>query len=223
MTGLRNEDVGKIFEKAICIAYGTPYVGSYKYSVEDATALSTRLAKLSTLFPMCTHTARRGARYDFTAFDGQRLSAKTSKTRDGKIAPQVIGQPQPAKFCSILGIEFTSTLELKKYIQNEFIHILPVLMDYTFDCPNVYYSKPKDTIKFIKLTRNIPWHDFEYVWTCDWSSWNNSSTLKLKTAAGDIPIIEFQFHSKSRTNMAIRWHYDNLINHFKDHFEIQLL
>ena len=220
---LKTEDLGKIFEKAICLRYGIDYIGKYKYSLEEATAMSEKLTKLPDLFPICTHTAKRGARYDFTAFDGQHLSAKTSKTRNSKIAPQVIGQPQPKKFCSLLNVPFTTVPDLKKHIQIEFIHILPVLMEFTFDCPNLYYNKPNNTIQFIKLKNNILWHDFEYVWTCDWTSWNNSSSLKLKTPKGDIPIVEFQFHSKSRTNMAVRWYYDNLITHFKDHFEIQLL
>jgi hypothetical protein len=223
MTGLRTEDVGKIFEKAICITYDIAFDGKFKYSVEDATSLSSRLAKLPTLFPMCTHTGKRGARYDFTAFDGQHLSSKTSKARSGKVAPQVIGQAKPEKFCDILEIPFTTIPDLKKYIQTEFVHVLPIMMEYTFDCPNVYYNKGENTIQFITLASTIPWHEFEYVWTCDWSSWNNSSTLKLKTIRGDVAIVEFQFHSKSRTNMAVRWHYDNLITHFKDHFEITLL
>lgn len=223
MAKLLTENTGKIFEKAICIAYGIPYDGKFKYSLEEAELLSRRLIRLPEFFPVCTHSAKRGARYDFTTADGLHLSAKTSKHRSGKIAPQVIGQSQPSKFCSILEIPYTTIPDLKKYIQTEFIHVLPVLVEYTFDCPNIYYNQSKNTIQYIRLKQPIPWHNYQYTWTCDWTSWNNSSSLKLKAAEKDISIVEFQFHTKSRTNMAIRWFYDAVLDYFKDYFEITVL
>lgn len=67
-TPLKTEDTGKIFEKAICDAYGIPYDGPFQYSQADVDKLTPRLKRLVTdnLFPMCAHTASKGARYDFT-------------------------------------------------------------------------------------------------------------------------------------------------------------
>ena len=81
MTTLLTEDTGKMFEMAICLAYGIPFDGKYKYGMELPIALQPRLAKLPTLFPKCTHSAKRGARYDFTCIDDttKHLSAKTIK------------------------------------------------------------------------------------------------------------------------------------------------
>ena len=205
---LLTEDLGKIFEKAICLYMGIEYDGKYKYSVEAAQALVPRLEQLGALFPSaCLHSAKGGARYDFTGLDGRsHLSAKTSKALCGKVAPQVIGQPQPALFCEKLGIPFTDVAGLKQYIQENITSVLPVLMQHTFDCDTLYYNKARGTIKFVRLVKPIDWTAFTFSWTKHWSAWNNSSTLKIEgRASGPVPLVEFQFHSKSRTNMAIRW------------------
>jgi hypothetical protein len=92
---LLTEDLGKMFEMAICLTFGIPYDGKYKYGMEFPEQLKPRLAKLTELFPMCSHTAKKGARYDYTSVDGtQHLSAKTNKKgkKIGRVAPQVIGQ-----------------------------------------------------------------------------------------------------------------------------------
>jgi hypothetical protein len=220
---LKTEDLGKIFEMAICLAYKTPYVGPFKYDMEAATSLSLRLTSLPELFPACTHTATKGARYDFTsATDAtQHLSAKTSKVKAAKVAPQVIGQSSPETFCSLIGIPFTDVPTLKHYIQTHVATILPVMVNYTFDCPNIYYNQPTDRIRYIKLHTDIDWTSYEYEWTCPSDTWGNSSTLKIKTPSGFKSLAEFQFHTKSRTNMAVRWCYDVFLDVFRENLTIR--
>ena len=217
---LRTEDTGKIFERAICLAYNTPYVGPYKYGLEKPMTLAPRLAALVEMIPACTHTASRGARYDFTAEDNH-LSAKTSKRRGAKVAPQVIGQCQPTKFCELVGIAFVDVPTLKHWIQTHVADVLPVLAAHTFDCPNVYWNAETDEIKIIRLREEIDFGaagggESPYTWTCSADAWANSSTLKFRGVA----LVEFQFHTKSRTNMAIRWCYDNFLTLFRDHLHI---
>lgn len=218
---LQTEDTGKMFEMAICLAYGIQYDGKYKYGMEIPEKLAPRLKKLQELFPACSHTAKQGARYDFTSLSdaSNHLSAKTTKKGIGKVAPQVIGQANPLKFCSILNIPYTTDAELKKYIQTNISSILPILTEYTFDCPNIYYNHEMSSIKFITLMTLIVWNSFEYQWTRDHTTWNNSSTLKIKCNGIFIPIVEFQFHTK-RKNMAIRWIYDNFLSVFKNNLTI---
>lgn len=225
MTTLLTEDTGKMFEMAICLAYGIPFDGKYKYGMELPTALQPRLAKLPTLFPKCTHSAKRGARYDFTSIDDttKHLSAKTIKKGCGKVAPQVIGQAQPQKFCDELGIPFTTVADLKQYIQTNITSILPHLVSHTFDCPNLYYHQEEDKIWFIELTKEIDWAKMTFEWTKTGADWNNSSTLKINTSRGFVALVEFQFHTTSRTNMAVRWCYDNLLDIFRDYFTITTL
>jgi len=96
------EDLGKIFEMAICLLYDTPYVGKFKYSMSDAEKLRDKITHMKTIFPQnITHTAEKGARYDFTCKDteGLYLSAKSTKKGDN-VCPQVIGQPSKKKILS---------------------------------------------------------------------------------------------------------------------------
>ena len=222
---LKTEDTGKIFEYAICLAYNISYDGPYKYSVKEAELLKERLEKLPQLFPTCKHTAKRGSRYDYTASTEPdlHLSAKTSKNRKGKVAPQVIGQSQPRKFCELLGIPFVDIPTLKKHIQENPVQILPLLLSYTLDCPNIYYNKELETIRFITMKTPIDWTKYTYSWSCNWHEWNNSSVLKIVTPEKTVPLVEFQFHSKSRTNMAVRWCYDEFLTFFNDNLNIVTL
>jgi hypothetical protein len=219
---VKTEDTGKCFEMAICLAYGIPYDGRYKYGMEIPEKLKPRLSKLTELFPICTHTAKKGARYDYTAVDDttKHLSAKTTKKGGGKVAPQVVGQSQPKKFCEILNVPFTTIEALKKYIQENIKEVLPVLVEHTFDCPNIYYNKEKDTIQYITLTTPIDWAQYDYTWTRSWEDWANSSTLKVVENKNAVSLVEFQFHTASRTNMAIRWCYENFLTLFKDNLTI---
>jgi hypothetical protein len=219
---LQTEDTGKIFEMAICLAYNIPYDGNYKYSMELAEKLKERLSKLLELFPVCIHTAKKGSRYDYTCLTDERkhLSAKSTKKGVGKIAPQVIGQSQPKKFCELIGVEYTTIPVLKQYIQTEIIKIIPILVDYTFDCPTIYYNKEKDTIRYITLTTPIEWENYSFKWTCDWVAWKNSSMLKVIIEGKEIALLEIQFHTKNRTNMAIRWCYENFLTIWKDNLTI---
>ncbi len=213
-----------MFEMAICLAYNIPYDGKYKYGLDLPKQLEPRLKKLCDLFPPCSHTAKRGARYDFTATEGTRhLSAKTTKRGCGKVAPQVIGQPQPKKFCEVLGIPFEGVPALKEYIQANITNILPVLTSYTFDCDNVYYNDDTKTIRHIKMLRPVEWTaaDLSYSWTRSAAAWTNSSTLQVKRGDKEaVALLEIQFHTKSRTNMAVRWCYDTFLELFADHLEI---
>lgn len=221
-TVLKTEDTGKMFEMAICVAWGIPYDGKYKYSMELAERLKPRLSKLIELFPMCRHTATKGSRYDYTALDDstKHLSAKSTKAGVGKVAPQVVGQAQPKKFCEIIGIEYTTDADLKKYIQTHVVEIIRILVSYTFDCANVYYNAEEDTIRYITLTTPIDWDKYEFKWTRDWAKWRNSSTLKIIREEKEYALLEFQFHTASRTNMAIRWCYENFLTVFKENLSI---
>lgn len=224
-TKVLTEDTGKIFEMAICLAFGIKYDGPFKYDIKQAEALSSRLSNLTSLFPQCLHTAKKGARYDFTSIEDKNMhmSAKTTKKAGGKVAPQVIGQSQPKKFCEIVGMEYDSIPMMKKYIQENPKTLLPILVAHTFDCINLYYNQEKDTIKLINLETDIDWNDKVFKWTCGVDSWKNSSTLKIEHNGKDLSLVEFQFHTKSRTNMAVRWFYDNFLHVFEENLSITVL
>jgi len=245
---LRTEDDGKMFEMGICLALGIPYDGKYKYDMDIPNVLKTRLEPIKARFPDYAHSAKSGARYDYTSIGepDKHISAKTTKKGNGKVAPQVIGQAQPQKFCDVVGIPYTNIAELKKYIQENISAILPALFSHTFDCPMLYYNVEKNSIRLLQPINSgspIDWSAFSYSWTCDWSTWNNSSCLKISVARanrssqnGDsshilsnengektVSLMEFQFHTKSRTNMAVRWCFEELLSVFGSHFTIENL
>ena len=247
-TPLLTEDTGKILEKAICDVYGTPYDGAFVYSQEEVDKLIPRVSNLKTAnhFPQCHHTASNGARYDFASDDGaQNLSAKSNKKKGGKVAPQVIGQPSAEKFCQVIGIEDPATIaalassppHLKQYIQEHIADILPVMWEYTFSCPIVYYVANTGDIRFITETHTtttttpIDWSSYEYTWTRTHDKWENSTTLKISPSPSPlsppnekpVSIAEFQFHTKSRTNLAIRWNFEAVLKLFHTRFAIVAL
>jgi hypothetical protein len=209
------EDTGKIFERAICLAYSIPYEGAYKYGLDAPTALLPRLAPLPTLFPLCRHTAARGARYDFTATDDSRhLSVKSTKGNT-MVAPQCVGQAQPAKFCERMGLPAMEVPILKAYIQAHIAELLPTLLDYTIGgtCDVLYYNQKTNKMKYIRRVADIPWDTYSYSWSTTAEKWNNSAKLRIHTPASakPLPLLEVQFHSASRTNMAVRWCFEALL------------
>ena len=242
---LKTEDTGKIFEKAICDAYGIPFDGPFQYSQAEVDKLTPRLKRIITdnLFPMCVHTASKGARYDFTAVADSRihLSAKSNKKKGGKVAPQVVGQATPQKFweevcmCSSVAIAAEPAIaepaNLKKYIQENITTIMPMLWRYTFDSPIVYYVRDTDEIRFIAPAavagggEQPDWSAFQYTWSRPYDKWTNSTSLRIISPGGvkEETIMEFQFHTKSRQNMAVRWAIDKVLQVFAGHFKVDVL
>ena len=212
---LLTEDTGKILEMAVCLTYGISYDGTYKYGLEEPTALKPRLSTLPSLFPLCVHSAKRGARYDFTACTASRYLSVKSTKGNTMVAPQCVGQAQPTAFCERMGIPVMTVPILKAYIQENIKALLPVFLNYTIseNCDILYYNKKTSAIKFIRLVTPINWTPYTFTWSCTADKWNNSAKLKVAPADGGKPInlLEVQFHTKSRTNMAVRWCFEALL------------
>lgn len=214
------EDLGKIFEKAICLLYDIDYVGNYKYSFDDAISLKNRISKLRDVFPyQIKHIANNGNKYDFVTLTENNiyLSAKTTK-KDGKVCPQVIGQPSKKKFCEFFDIDKTYSLEqIKKYIENNVDNLLKTYELNTFDCPIIYYNKDKNSLLFIKLITQISWNyntiTFSHI--NNNKLWNESSSIYINK----INIGEFQIHNH-RDCIKFRWSFENILDMFKCNFEI---
>jgi len=197
-----------------------------------------------------THTAAGGNPYDYTSTINPdiRLSLKSAKHKDkAKVAPHTIGQASPLKFAEFVGASaslnngaLNGALDgaltgaqviseegqpdqsiLKKWIQENTTAVLEAATKNTFDCPVIYYNKGASTLQHICLRAPIDWSKHEYVWTRPYAQWNNSSTLKVRLPDGKYrAILEVQFHSKSRSNMAVRWAFDALLVVFAANFDI---
>ena len=214
------EDLGKIFEMAICLCYNTSYDGNYKYSLQEAQSLKNKLNNLKNLFPYnIKHCASRGSKYDFECLDDPtiHLSAKTTK-KDGKVCPQVIGQPSKKKFCEFFGIDLLYDLDqIKHYIETNVKSLLEIYIFNTFDCPIVYYNKHKSILLFVKLMENINWTKCEVSFShiLKNKKWNESSCIIVN----GITIGEFQIHNH-RNCIKFRWSFEKLLNLFGGNFEI---
>ena len=216
---VKTEDLGKIFEMAICLLYETPFEGKYKYSMEEAACLRTRIESLLVAFPhKIRHTAKNGNQYDFSGIDDDiKLSAKTTK-HDGKVCPQVIGQPSRKKFRKFFGIDDSFDVSaIKMYIDTNVSDMLKIYFDYTFDCPIIYYNQKKDLLQLIRVKENIDWKKY----IIDFShkkrnkQWDESSTISIN----DVSIGEFQVHN-NRDSIKFRWAFENLLRVFADSFDI---
>jgi hypothetical protein len=214
------EDLGKIFEMAICLLYEIEYDGKYKYSLEEANIIKERIYQLTNVFPYkIKHIAKNGNKYDFVSVENEHinLSAKTTK-KDGKVCPQVIGQPSKKKFCEFFGIELQYNLEqIKEYIQNNVNALLNIYALNTFDCPIVYYNKHTNLLLFVKLKENINWtnYDITFSHVIKNKKWNESSCIIINNKT----IGEFQIHNH-RDCIKFRWSFEKILNLFKDNFEI---
>ena len=215
------EDLGKIFEMAICLLYNTPFNGKYKYSMLAAETLSNKISNLKNLIPNnIIHTAKNGSRYDFTLTDGdgdEYLSAKTTKKGD-KVCPQVIGQPSKKKFCSHFELDNSiTTNDIKLYIQENVHKMLEKYFEYTFDCPIIYYNEHQNICLLIKKRENIKWcqEHIEFSHIIKGKEWNESTTISSKgTTLG-----EFQVHNH-RDNIKFRWNLLSLLKMFDSNFEV---
>jgi hypothetical protein len=217
---LKTEDLGKMFEMAICLLYEIPFDGKYKYSIEESNVIKTRIQPLLTVFPYkLKHTAKNGSQYDFRGQDDEtiKLSAKTTK-KDGKVCPQVIGQPSKKKFCEFFNIKIgVSLLEIKDYIYSNITNMLNIYFDLTFDCPIIYFNKKSNVLQLIKLTEKIDWskYSIEFSHIKKNKVWNESSSISIH----NITIGEYQIH-KHRNCIKFRWSFEKLLTLFKDNFNI---
>jgi len=221
MKQYKTEDLGKIFEMAICLLYNTPYDGNYKYNMDEAEKIKERIIKLKDVFPgEVKHIAKNGSKYDFVTADGLYLSAKTTK-RDGKVCPQVIGQPSKKKFCQYFGAGDLDVPQIKEYIVENIAKLLDAYTGHTFECPMIYYNKAKNELLFVKLKEQINWTNWTNITFSHIlknKAWNESTSIKIN----GIPIGEFQIHN-GRDGVKFRWSFKNMLNVFKDCFDITSL
>jgi hypothetical protein len=214
------EDLGKIFEMAICLLYNIPYKGKYKYTIEAAEKLKDRILPFKHMFRYnIHHTAIRGAQYDFTCIEDEtvHLSAKTTKKGD-KVCPQVIGQPSKKKFCQHFNVDIALSLnDIKGYIQENIHSMLDRYFECTFDCAILYFNQHRNITLFVKKRENIRWNDYvvQFSHILNGKEWNESSTISI----GGESIGEFQVHNH-RDNIKFRWCFEKLLQKFKEHFEI---
>lgn len=219
-TKVLTEDLGKIFEMAICLYYEIDYDGHYKYSLQEAQILKNKLSNLKSVFPYAIkHCAKGGSKYDFECIDDPtiHLSAKTTK-KDGKVCPQVIGQPSRKKFCEFFALDQSIGLDqIKTFIINNIAHMLTVYCMHTFDCPLLYYNNHSNKLAFIVYKEHIDWSNYAIQFSHNIKNklWNESSSISIN----GVTIGEFQVHN-NRDCIKFRWCFEKMLAMFGQHFTI---
>lgn len=226
--GVLYNNLGKTFEKAICLLYDTPYNGNpTQYDLSKAEELMVRTSKLKQIYPSVKHVISYASKYDFVLgnSDESFLSAKTTKYR-GKVCPQVIGQCTRKMFCEYFNILDGSIQTIKWFIEKNISIVLGEYIENTFLCPILYYNENTDKLSIIKKRQPILWdnYTFEFSHLNKNKEWGGSTTLYLIDEIRDknISIGEFQTH-KGRDIMKFRWYFENLLGIFPEKFEITYL
>lgn len=206
---INNEDLGKEFEKAVCIYYGIEFKGKFNYNIENSKRLADKLTPLKELWaPSAEHTANNRSSHDFTYLCNgltRHLSLKTNKSSGGKVCPQFIGQPTSKTFRKHFGL--SEDVNIKDYITNNFPSMLEKYWNNAYDVPMLYYNEKEDKIYYINPS-SYPEFEKEYLSLGKvGKDWNESTTLKYK----GITIGEFQLHNH-RDCIKFRWNHKNLMD-----------
>jgi len=213
---MANEDLGKIFEKALCDYYEIEYNGKFKYNMNYVNKLITLFNKvnLKKNITLIEHTAQNQNPKDFKCLDFD-LSAKTNKT-GFKVSPQIIGQPTKKTFCDYFKCKSDDTTNIKQYIIDNINQMLPEYEKHTFMSHVLYYQKKKNMLLYIRSIKPIDWTnkvDFSHIKKN--KVWNESTTIYIN----NISIGEFQVHNH-RNCIKFRWSFDKILKMFKDNFDI---
>lgn len=206
-----NEELGKTFEMAICILYGIKYTGVFKYSMKNAKSLSIKLTKLRYYISHLEHLGSRPTN-DFKTDIGF-LNAKTTRG-DGKVCPQVIGQPCLESFCNYFGC---NKEKIKSFVETNINIILEEYIENTFSSPIVYYNEKTNTIILVRIIDTINWENYpvNFSHIKNNKEWNESTTLYFDNKS----LGEFQIH-KNRDCIKFRWKFENLLKMFPENFKI---
>jgi hypothetical protein len=220
-----SDNLGKTFEKAICLLYNTKYYGDEKqYHLPLAEKLMERSIRLKEFYPSIQHVNDYSSKYDFILGDSEEkyLSAKTTKYR-GKVCPQVIGQCTRKNFCHHFNLAYLDIANVKEFIQNNIQHVVTTYFENTFLCPILYYNENENTLSIIKKRQDILWKKYtlEFRHIQKNKEWGGSTTLYLidEVSENNIPLGEFQIHT-NRDVIKFRWYFENLLQYFPEKFEI---
>jgi hypothetical protein len=220
---LFTEDTGKILEYAFCQLINTPFNGDFKYSVEKANAIVTKMTPIKHKYIGYKHTGDRNNLYDFTKSDTEHISLKSVKHKNAwKVCPQIIGQTTKKKFCQKFNVADTENATIKTYIENNLKSLLTEYLANTFHCPVLFYCEESNECMIITLKTPIKWEEatLEFLHKKKGSVWNESATIKVTHNFKEYTLGEFQIHNH-RDGVKFRFDLKTLINVFEGSFDIE--
>lgn len=226
---IKTEDTGLTFEYALCMYYGIPYDGEFKYDISKAEKIANKLKNSKIQLKNITgtnmiHTAAKQARYDFTSNDRQiKFHAKSAKKKTNqKQAPEVIGQASMKALISLLDVPITyNRTQLKSWIMEKIDEYIIKQYNFLFNVPICYFIEDLYECYWITPVKKLNIEKKNITFTRNLENWNNSNTVKYN----GISIVEIQFHSSQRVNIVTRFNFNKtgIFAAFPEHFHIEKL
>lgn len=221
---MNNETIGQTAEYAMCAHFGIKTsISESRISKQICDKILPQL-KLFDLPDVTESIGHKNTSVDFKCLDGKTLSVKTLKRDDGKICPQVIGQPTLKRWDLHWSLDYNGELsknyERFVWIKTNIHRFLNEMLKYTYCCdylilirdcnrePKLEYLKKIAPPYFDKQV--ITYTQEEYI-----EKYNEkkgkysefSTTLKM----GEQSVGEIQFHKSSRKQVKFRFYRSFLV------------
>ena len=226
-----NETIGQSAEVAVCMVAGIiNHINYIRINKNICDKLFSLLKKEEILkkLPDEIHEScgYKNGSIDFKLKNGETLSLKTLKYKEGKVCPQKVGQPTLKSWDKIWNTGWNGEIEYNnkrwEFIKNNIYKYLNRMLENIFCCDYLIILKNCDadpSISFFdkKLLKNKLdyFTDQEIIYTKEIyeEKWNEkkqkysemSCTVKIKISGDLINLGEFQFHKNSRKELKFRF------------------
>ena len=215
---MNNETIGQSAEYALCKHFNIECQIDSKRIDPKICESILKQCTLFTFPKIQKSIGYKNNKVDYVCEDSKTLSLKTLKRNDGKICPQVIGQPTLKKWDSHWKLNFNGDLSKNKerfeWIKSNIHLFLNEMLKYTYCCdylilirdcdknPKIEYLRKIEptyfTDQLIEYTRN----HYEEVYNEKKQKYSEfATTLKINNQS----IGEIQFHKSSRQQVKFRF------------------
>lgn len=221
---MNNETIGQSAEYALCKYFNIECnINEKRINEEICESILSQCSGFE--FPKIVQSiGHQNNSVDYLCENGKTLSLKTLKRDDGKICPQLIGQPTLKKWDQYWNLDFNGELsrncERFEWIKQNVHYFLNEMLKYTYCCdymilisgcnklPKLEYLKKIEPTYFvgqgIQYTRDV----YEEKYNEKKQKYSEfSTTLKINNN----PIGELQFHKTSRKVLKFRFYRSFLI------------
>lgn len=221
-----NETAGMSCEKAICISNNDENQSKIcidrcdEELVKKLVEPFTQFQKDNSISTL-TYTGYSDNKTDFVDVNGKTYSIKSNIRKNGKVCPQVIGQPTKRKFIEnvynpINNLEQDTSISETDIKQNFFKYTdqyLNLYFQYLFCCDyiiHIFITEKETKFKLIdKMKFTFEKEKITFSNTCE--NWKEGITIKYD----NVSIGEFQLH-RNRDSIKFRFIIDNLLTFLKD-------
>lgn len=221
---MNNETIGQTAEYAVCKYFDIkPKIDKSRINENICDNIINQCKQFD--FPIIKESiGYKNNSIDYLCEDGKTLSLKSLKRDDGKICPQVIGQPTLRKWDAYWSLDYNGELnrnyERFEWIKQNIHKFLNEMLKYTYCCdylilirncnksPKIEYLKKIEPTYFDEQV--IQYTQSEYIekYNIKKGKFSEfSTTLKMD----NISIGEIQFHKSSRKQVKFRFYRSFLI------------